>query len=583
MRRPSVVHMAYAFWRSRVSCSAACQAGAGRLLRDGVAVIVHRMRYLLALFAALCMSGAPLCAAEKWEKWIYRATNLLVDKNVDELGELLQRGKAAGYTHMLLADSKFSRLEEMFDRYFKNVERAKQLAAQHGIEIVPAIFSIGYSNDLLSRDPNLIEALPVKGVPLVVKGGIAMVDPADAPVLPGGSFDDRKKWSWADETVVFENGTARVTDPQGKLARVSRKVTVQPWRQYHVSVRVKTQEFRGKPEIKALPEKGAALCWDDLRVKPTQDWQTHHVVFNSQENTSVGLYFGVWDGSTGSLWWDDAKIEQVAFLNMPRRPGCPLLIVREHADSAALAEGVDFEPLRDAGLGTNPYAGEYDVWHEPPQLKTKLPDGTKLRASYYHGATIHEGQAMICPSEPKTVALLRDQAQRMHKLWGAKGYMMSHDEIRVLNHCGACRARNLTPGQIVADNAKTCVEILKEVNPGGRIYVWSDMFDPHHNAVAKDYYLVNGSLLNSWEGLSKDVIILPWYFSKRAESLKFFSERGHRQIIAGYYDAQPEQIKEWLAAGKGMPGILGAMYTTWQNKYGDLETFSKAIDAAGKP
>ena len=102
------------------------------------------MLRLLSLLLAFCsLSVSSLRAAEKFEKWIYRATNLLVDKNVDELGELMKRGKAAGYTHMLLADSKFSRLEEMFDRYFKNVERVKQLAAEHGIEIVPAIFSIG--------------------------------------------------------------------------------------------------------------------------------------------------------------------------------------------------------------------------------------------------------------------------------------------------------------------------------------------------------------------------------------------------------------------------------------------------------
>jgi hypothetical protein len=106
------------------------------------------------------------------------------------------------------------------------------------------------------------------------------------------------------------------------------------------------------------------------------------------------------------------------------------------------------------------------------------------------------------------------------------------------------------------------------------------MFDPHHNAVAKDYYLVNGSYVNSWEGLTKDVIILPWYFEKRVESLKFFAERGHRQVIAGYYDSRPERIQEWLKAAKGIEGVIGAMYTTWQNRYGDLEPFGRAIDSA---
>ena len=538
------------------------------------------MRFVASLLTALFLA-AFAHSAERFEKWIYRATNLLVDKNVDTLGDLLARGEAAGYTHMLLADSKFSRLGIMDQRYFKNVERVKELAAKHHIEVVPALFSIGYSNDLLSNDPNLIEALPVKDLPMVVRGGTAVIDDPSVPMLPGSTFDDRKKWSFADETVVFENGVARVSDPNGKMARMSRRITVQPWRQYHVSVRIKTQEFKGKPEIKALAEKGGSLAWDNLGVKPTQDWQTHHVIFNSQANTSVGIYFGVWDGKSGSRGWADAKIEEVAFLNMPRRPGCPMSI--KTADGKELKEGADFEPLSDPLMGTKPWPGEYDVYHEAPQLKTKLPDGTRLLASYYHGATVYDGQAMICPSEPKTVTLLRDQAQRMHKLWGAKGYMMSHDEIRVLNHCAACRARNLTPGQIIADNVKTCISILKEVNPGGRIYTWNDMFDPNHNAVAKDYYLVNGSLQGSWEGLSSDVIILPWYFSKRAESMKFFADRGHRQIIAGYYDANPAKIKDWIAAGKGINGILGAMYTTWRSNYSDLETFGKAIDEALRP
>ena len=187
---------------------------------------------------------------------------------------------------------------------------------------------------------------------------------------------------------------------------------------------------------------------------------------------------------------------------------------------------------------------------------------------------------MVCPSEPRTFELLRDQAVRVHKLWNAKGYMMSHDEIRVLNWCDACRSRNLTPGQILADNVKRCAALLREVNPGGRIYVWSDMFDPNHNAVRGPYYLVNGSLEGSWDGLGEDVIIVPWYFEKRAESLKFFAERGHRQVIAGYYDANPARIADWLTAAKAVPGsVIGVMYTTWQNKFGDLEKFAEVVKA----
>ena len=54
------------------------------------------------------------------------------------------------------------------------------------------------------------------------------------------------------------------------------------------------------------------------------------------------------------------------------------------------------------------------------------------------------------------------------------------------------------------------------------------MFDPNHNAVKGPYYLVDGSLLGSWEGLDRDVVVVPWHYEKRAESLRFFAARGHR-------------------------------------------------------
>jgi hypothetical protein len=125
------------------------------------------------------------------------------------------------------------------------------------------------------------------------------------------------------------------------------------------------------------------------------------------------------------------------------------------------------------------------------------------------------------------------------------------------------------------------VNILSETNPGGRIYVWSDMFDPFHNA-HDDYYLVHGTLADSWEGLSKDVIIVPWYFEAREKSLRWFSDRGHHQVIAGYYDHDPAQIKDWLISGAKVSGIEGVMYTTWQSNFRDLERFAGAAGFSTK-
>jgi hypothetical protein len=112
--------------------------------------------------------------------------------------------------------------------------------------------------------------------------------------------------------------------------------------------------------------------------------------------------------------------------------------------------------------------------------------------------------------------------------------------------------------------------------------VWSDMFDPFHNAPKTgSYYLVKGDgpWYGSWEGLDKDVIICNWNSQKnvRLDSLKWFADRGHKQMLAGYYDGPPERITDWLTDAAKVPGVVGVMYTTWQQRYDDLEKFAETV------
>ena len=150
-----------------------------------------------------------------------------------------------------------------------------------------------------------------------------------------------------------------------------------------------------------------------------------------------------------------------------------------------------------------------------------------------------------------------------------KRYLMAHDEIRTLNWDAACMDRKLDAGALLAGQVRRCTGWLA----GSEVYVWSDMFDPFHNAHG-GYYLVRGDLKGSWEGLDPSVTIVNWNFDKRDESLTFFADRGHRQVIAGNYDAPPAQVKQWLDAAAKVKGVTGVMYTTWQNNYSDLETFA---------
>jgi hypothetical protein len=158
-------------------------------------------------------------------------------------------------------------------------------------------------------------------------------------------------------------------------------------------------------------------------------------------------------------------------------------------------------------------------------------------------------------------------------------YMMAHDEIR---HCGwddSCAKRGLTCGQILADNVKKCVAIIQKAEPGKPILTWSDMFDPFHNARKEGWmYLAKGAgpWYGSWEGLPASVLVLNWH-NNNADSLEFFADRGNAQVLAGYYDADPARITEWLEMAARVKGVCGVMYTTWVGDYSKLEEFMKNV------
>ena len=107
----------------------------------------------------------------------------------------------------------------------------------------------------------------------------------------------------------------------------------------------------------------------------------------------------------------------------------------------------------------------------------------------------------------------------------------------------------------------------------------ASFFLPNHNA-RKDYYLVRGDLAGSWDGLAPSVVIVNWNLGERDKSLKFFADRGHKQVLCGFYDAPSEAMAGWLKDASGVPGIVGVMYTTWANNFSELEKYSKVVDSA---
>ena len=128
-------------------------------------------------------------------------------------------------------------------------------------------------------------------------------------------------------------------------------------------------------------------------------------------------------------------------------------------------------------------------------------------------------------------------------------------------------------GECVAKQAQA----VRRHSPGAEVYVWSDMFDPNHNAHG-DYYLVEGDFTGSWKHIPKDLIIGVWGGAPREKSLRFFADEGFRVLVACYYDAADlRDVRGWLEVARGVPNVRGFMYTPWQRKYALLPDFGDLV------
>jgi hypothetical protein len=158
---------------------------------------------------------------------------------------------------------------------------------------------------------------------------------------------------------------------------------------------------------------------------------------------------------------------------------------------------------------------------------------------------------------------------------------LGYDEMRQMNSCDSCRKKGMTAGQLLAWHVGQSIARYRALRPNISFYVWNDMFDPYANA-HDAYYLVEGTLEGSWLGLPSDVTVMNWNLPHLRESLRWFSGEdrrqptAHRQIIAGYYDTHDgfSAAAKELEDARGIPGIDGLMYTTWENDYSQMKSFA---------
>jgi len=521
--------------------------------------------------------------------WVF-GWNLGRDSDVPEVTALLERAGKSGYTGAVVSFGLDS-LCKRDEAYFRRLEQVKQACAQNGLELIPSLFSVGYGGGILSHNRYLAEGLPVKDALFEVRGNEVQLIPDPPVAITNGGFEEYSDnrfsgWRFHDQpgevsfvdTEIKHSGQASLrmenfrANPHGH-GRVMQEVKVHPHRCYRMSLWVKTEDLQPTSAfmVQVLVE-NRALAPVGFNLPSTTDWTKLTLIFNSHKYETVRVYAGMWGGRSGKLWIDDWSIEEMGPINVLRRPGTPVTVKSEDG-SIIYEEGRDYQRIED------PNYSPYRVDRPAPTIKllpgSRIKDGQRLRASWYHSQKIHDSQITVCMGEPEVYEIFDHEAALLARYLQPKKALLNMDEVRMGGTCEACRGRDMA--QLLGECITKQVEALKRHNPGIQVYIWSDMLDPNHNAHG-DYYLVDGDFTGSWKYVPKDLIIAVWGGAPRPKSVQFFTEQGFSMLIACYYDADDlDNVKGWMEAVKGVPGVRGFMYTPWTKKYGLLEDFGRLI------
>jgi len=527
------------------------------------------------------------------ERWLFVFRDHTVPGKVEKTMELLPRAKAAGFNGILLSDHHLLTIDRMPEWYRRDIVRVREAIRGHGFRLIASCMPVGYAGSILAYDPNLAEGVPVRGARFVARGGELRFEQDPPVALVNGSFassDGERFDGWEVQTGLGETlfaepgaapggGMAVRTEITDRPCRLAQRVKLRPFRHYVVKVLTKIEEMTnregGEIVVRATDAEGRPrrLNYACLRGLPSSDWREQHAVFNSFEFTEALVGIGTSSEGTGRVWWSNMSIEETALVNVLRREGCPIAVRGE--DGAEYEEGRDCRPICD------PRLDPMELYHTPPTVRltarTRIPEGAVVRMDYYHPLFIYGDQVCACLSDPKVYEVMREQVVRLNELLHPDAFLMSQDEMRTANRDAACLSRNMTPGELMADNIRRSAAIIRKLRPDAKVWIWSDMIDPYHNAKQGPYYFVEGSWEGAWEGADPEMGIANWAGHLKGKNCRWFADRGHQQVLCGYYDADDDgaAIAEWLEAVREVPGIVGVMHTSWQERFDTIEVWAR--------
>ena len=579
-----------------------------------------RMHFKVSVVALAAVLGMTAVAGEITDRFVYVDGHFGDPKRMEDVRKVARTAAANGYTGLVIqGDIQYAWRFNEAQR--EELGKLKRVCDEVGIEIIPAVWSIGYGG-LSAADPNLAEGIPCRDIPYAVSadGRKAVYESAsaDVPCLDGGfenakdlgdgrfkvsgldfaekpgeiSFIDRRVKHSGNASLRFE---CSATDPKHRHARAQATLKIKPYSRYVIGMWWKTEGVNPVWALQATyynvakPGEGGGmvrqLSFTNPRIGSTGDWTYMTSDLSSLEYDRINLWFGSWGAKEGRFWVDDISIRVAGLENVIRREGCPFE-VKGAANGIVYEEGRDYAPVPPMGAEQRKMPRENGSIVLSIQAGSRIRPGEKLLVSGYRQHLVGSSQNVACMSVPRLYELIDRSAACLAETVRPKRWFLPLDEIRAGGNCTLCA----DPRHGMPDLFVNCVTrmrgTIRKYTPEAKIYMWGDMLNPKMNGKAVQL-MCKGSFEGSIDRIPKDIVIMHWG-EETKDALRYF--RGHGFETARSLSAvngeltekKSAALLEHFAAVRADPNCHAVMYTSWSDDYRNLARFAELSRKGGK-
>ncbi|MFO8081638.1 MAG: glycoside hydrolase family 20 zincin-like fold domain-containing protein [Armatimonadota bacterium] len=240
-------------------------------------------------------------------------------------------------------------------------------------------------------------------------------------------------------------------------------------------------------------------------------------------------------------------------------------------------EGEDYEVIE--GVTDFPYDPTAEAYRIRRIEGGAIADGATVLASYDHAVKMGSRNIPYCPSEPAVYEILFPVIESTIRHLEPETLHIGHDEPRIVNSDSRCIRRDMTGGELLAEDIRKINDFAHSVDESVTLMMWADALNPYHNGT-----WFSDENEQQLDLVPKDVVQNIWFYgpdeplTKGRDSFEHFERYGFTFTGSPWDDTTC--CRNWgiVADEARREGIscLGLLYTSWSRRWGGLETMAAA-------